>query len=154
MAIGTTLRRLAAVSAITAAAACGTPGPRPLAFGQESCGHCHMTLADPRFAAELVTRTGKTIPFDDIGCLATFIATGGIPRDAVHSLWVHDVTRPDSLLPLTSLVLLHQDSIATPMDHGVVAVRPGRADSLRAQVNGRILTWDDVLALVAPSPPR
>ena len=30
-------------------------GPRPIALGEEVCRHCHMTIADPRFAAELVT---------------------------------------------------------------------------------------------------
>lgn len=132
------------------AAACGAPGPRPLAFGQEECGHCHMTLADPRFAAELVTRTGKTFPFDDIGCMATHIATGGVDPSDVHSLWVYDVTRADSLLPLSAVVLLAQDSIATPMDHGIVAVRPGpAADSLRVRVAGQVLSWDEVLTRVA-----
>jgi copper chaperone NosL len=111
-----------------------------------------MTLADPRFAAELVTRTGKTFPFDDIGCMATYIATGGVDPSDIHSLWVHDVTRADSLLPLSAVLLLTQDSIATPMDHGIVAVRPGpAADSLRVRVGGRILSWDEVLTRVAAS---
>jgi len=86
MAIGARADRVAVFGAILAAAACTTPGPRPLAFGSEECTRCHMTLADPHFAGELVTTTGKVIPFDDVGCLASFVATGGIARNRIHSL--------------------------------------------------------------------
>lgn len=67
-------------------AGCGHPAPRALKLGEESCTHCHMTLEDPRFGAELVTTTGKVLAFDDAGCLATFLSTGGIPAERIHSL--------------------------------------------------------------------
>lgn len=135
---------------VLAAAACGTPGPRPLAFGAEQCAHCHMTLADPRFAAELVTTTGKVVPFDDVGCLATFVATGGVPDERIGSLWVSDFAAPDSLLNAPTAVFLRSDSLRTPMDYRIVALRPGRgADSVRAALGGELLTWPQVLRAVA-----
>lgn len=108
-----------------------------------------MTLSDPRFAGQLVTTTGKVIPFDDVGCLATFVVTGGIAAGRIHSLWVHDYSRPDSLLEVTTVVFLQQDSIRTPMDYGLVALRKGGGgdDSLRARVGGRLLSWAEVLAM-------
>jgi len=146
MAIGARADRLVALGAILAAAACSTPGPRPLAFGAEECARCHMTLADPHYAGELVTTTGKIIPFDDVGCLATFVAAGGIARDRIHSLWVHDFAQPDSMLDATTAVFLQHDSIRTPMDYGLVALRPGAtADSLRARLGGHLLSWQEVL---------
>ncbi|HEV8453934.1 MAG TPA: hypothetical protein VGQ24_03525, partial [Gemmatimonadales bacterium] len=83
MGIGAHATGLAALGVTLAAAACGSPGPRPLAFGTEQCAHCHMALADPRFAGELVTTTGKTIPFDDVGCLAKYVGTGGMSRERI-----------------------------------------------------------------------
>jgi len=107
-----------------------------------------MTLSEPRFAGQLVTTTGKVIPFDDVGCLATFVATGGIARDRIHSLWVNDFLRPDSLLDVTAAVFLQQDSIHTPMDHGLLALRSGaQSDSVVARLGGRLLSWNDVLGL-------
>ena len=53
-----------------------------------------MTIADPRYAAELVTRTGKVLVFDDIGCLAAFLASGEVAPAAVHSTWAHDYVSP------------------------------------------------------------
>lgn len=149
MAIRTRARRLVAFGVVLAAAACGTPGPRPLAFGTEQCAHCHMTLADARFAGELVTTAGKVIPFDDVGCLATFVATGGMPYDRIHSLWVNDFASPDSILDATTAVYLRNDSIRTPMDYRLVALRPGReADSVRAALGGELLTWQEILLAV------
>ena len=155
MAIGARADRLVALGAILAAAACTTPGPRPLAFGVEECARCHMTLADPHYAGELVTTTGKVIPFDDVGCLAAFVAAGEIAKDRIHSLWVHDFAQPDSMFDATTMEFLQHDSIRTPMDYGLVALRPGAtADSLRARRGGRLLSWEAVLALTRVRPAR
>lgn len=129
------------------AGACRSPEPRPLAYGVEQCSHCHMTLADPRFSAELVTTTGRVIPFDDIGCLATFLGGNGIGTDQISSLWVSEFFPPHRLLAASSAVFLRSDSLHTPMDHGIAAVEPGaRADSLHALLGGEVLSWEAVLA--------
>jgi copper chaperone NosL len=149
MAFRTHARRIASLVAVPVAVACSSPGPRPLAFGAEECSHCHMTLSDPRFAGQLVTTTGKVVPFDDVGCLATFVVTGGVAADRIHSLWVHDYSRPDSLLDVATVVFLQHDSIRTPMDYGLIALRKGgAADSLRARLGGRLLSWADVLGMI------
>jgi copper chaperone NosL len=112
-----------------------------------------MTLADPRYAGQLVTTTGKVLPFDDVGCLATFVATGGIAGEDIHSVWFHDFAQPDSLLDGRAAVFLQHDSIRTPMDYGIVALRRGAAaDSLAAATGGRLLTWDQVLERVGVLP--
>jgi len=98
-----------------------------------------------------VTTTGKVLPFDDVGCLASFVATGGIVGDDIHSVWFHDFAQPDSLLDLGAVVFLQHDSIRTPMDYGIVALRRGPgADSLAVATGGRLLSWDQVLERVKP----
>ena len=146
-------RALTRVAVLLAAAVACSPGPRPLALGSEQCAHCHMTLADPRFAGELVTRTGRVVPFDDVGCLATFVATGGIAPSDIHSLWVNDFARPDSMLKVTDAVFLRTGSLRTPMDYGLAALRPGpTADSLRARLGGELISWDAVVLGVRRRP--
>lgn len=138
-------RRRVAVAAVALAAACAGPGPRPIAYGQEVCRHCHMTIADPRFAGELVTRRGRVQVFDDVGCLAAFAAEGSVPAGEVHSLWVQDFLHPDSLLDARTAVYLRVDSLQTPMGSHLVALRAGpEADSLRARLGGRLLRWDEI----------
>lgn len=130
-----------------AALACARPAPRPIALGQENCRHCHMTVSDPRFAAELVTTTGLVYAFDDVGCLAAFVRDGKVPAARVHSLWVYDYLEPDSLLDARRAVYLRSDSLRTPMASGLAALRPGPgADSLRARLGGELLPWNEVPA--------
>ncbi len=129
------------------AIACGEPQPRPIAFGETACAHCHMTATDPRFAAELVTQRHKVFVFDDAGCLAAFLAEGSVPADQVHSLWVTDYLDPDRLLRIEQAVFLRSAALRTPMDTRVVALRPGvRADSMRAATGGEVVAWADVVA--------
>ena len=114
-----------------------------------------MTLADPRFAAEAVTTTGKIIPFDDVGCLAAFVAAESVSREQIASLWVHDFSLSNPMLEAGSATFLLSDSLHTPMDYHVVALRPGgTADSLRAATGGQLLSWEQVLRKVGELPSR
>jgi copper chaperone NosL len=131
----------------TLAVACGEPRPGTFTWGSDGCDHCHMTLTDPRFAAQLVTTKHKVHRFDDPGCLANFLVEGEVPATAVHSLWVNDFLAPDRLLRVEDAVFLRSDSLRTPMDSRLAALTPGpAADSLRSALVGDLLTWDQVLA--------
>jgi copper chaperone NosL len=124
-------------------AACGPPSPRALAYGREACVHCHMTISDPRFAAELVTRTGRPVVFDDVGCLAAWLTEHGTP---VAGSWV--VSYLDSRwIRADSATYLATESLHTPMGSGLIALRPGHeADSVRAVLGGQLLSWQEVLS--------
>ncbi len=135
-----------AAAAVAVAAACGTPAPRAIAFGQDECDHCHMTIADRRTAAALVTRTGKTYVFDDIGCLARFVASGGVRAADVAGYWVHDFLAPDSVLPVAAARFVRADRLHTPMGSGLAATRAGDLERLRALLGGTRLDWPQVLA--------
>jgi copper chaperone NosL len=135
-----------AVSAVMLSTGCVSPAPRPIAYGQEPCAHCHMTITDPRYAAELVTGTGKTYEFDDVGCLAAWYIGGTVDSSRVHSLWVNDFVRPEHLLKAETAVYLRSDSLRTPMASGLAALEAGReADSVRAALGGPLLSWSQVV---------
>jgi len=128
------------------AAACARPAPRPIAYGQEPCAHCHMTIADPRFAGELVTRKGRIYVFDDVDCLAAFSREGMVPAAEVQSLWVNDFLHPEQRLEATRALFHRSADRHTPMASGLAAFRPGaEADSVRG-AGGTLESWDQVLA--------
>jgi len=134
------------------AVGCAAPAPRPLVIGPDGCSHCHMRLADTRFGAELVTRTGKVLPFDDAGCLATFVQGDRPEAKQIHSLWVSDFARPDRLLPVEQAAFVRHASFRTPMDHGIVALATAAAaDSVLAGLggDGDRLDWSGVLRATA-----
>lgn len=126
-------------------AACRVPGPRPVALGSELCDHCHMTVADDRFIAQLVTGTGKVLIYDDPGCLATALRDGVVEGDQIRSLWVTNYLEPAALLDAHDAWFVQSDGVHTPMASGLVAVpSKAQADSLAGSLNGTVLRWDAV----------
>ena len=144
------LRLRAAALLGAAALACGTPGPVPIVLGARNCEHCHMTIADPRFAAELVTRTGKVYLFDDAGCLAAFAVSGPVGPEQVQSAWVSDFRLPGTLIPVQDAAFLRTDAVQSPMSSNLVAVPRAVGDSLQAALGGTLLDWAQVLAAARP----
>ncbi|RMD99433.1 MAG: nitrous oxide reductase, partial [Calditrichaeota bacterium] len=83
-----------------------SPSPQPISFGQDSCDYCKMTIVDPKFSSELVTRKGKVYKFDSIECLAGFVMEKMPDRNKIHSLWVANFNQPDQFLPAATAVFL------------------------------------------------
>lgn len=133
---------------LLAAVACASSGPRAIVWGRETCAHCHMALMDPQFAAQFRTGTGKAMVFDDVGCMAAWLAEHGEPAG---SAWVQRFAPPHAWLPADSAVYLRSDTLRTPMASGLVALHPGaEADSIRILLGGHLQTWTEVLK----APPR
>jgi len=101
-----------------------------------------MTVVDPRFSAEVITRTGKIYVFDDLGCLANWLRDEPVP---VASTWVWSIAPGEGWIPAAEAVYVQSDSLHTPMGSGLAALRPGAgADSLRVRLAGRLVAWDEV----------
>jgi copper chaperone NosL len=136
-------RLAAALMTLAVAAACGSTGPRPIVFGSEPCAHCHMTIVDRRFAAELVTTTGKAYAFDDVGCMAAYLATGALDAGRVAGAYFHVYLDPDRVYPAAEVRLVHSDTLRTPMGSGLAAAREGaQVASLQQLIGGAVETWD------------
>ncbi|MFL5507605.1 MAG: hypothetical protein ACJ8AU_12055 [Gemmatimonadales bacterium] len=139
--------RLLAAAALAVLAACAASTPRAIAFGAEACAHCHMSIADPRYAAVLLTTTGKTIAFDDPGCLLDYLASGAIAAGKVQGVWFHGFLEPDSVYSAADVQLVHSDTLRTPMASGLAVAHrgPGVAE-LERLVGGRGRAWDELRA--------
>ncbi len=112
-----------------------------------------MTISDPRFTAELVTRSGKVLGFDDPACLALFLQEGTVPPAQVHSLWVADFLHPDRWLDARRALYLRRADLPTPMASGLAAFASrAEAESVREASGGVLLDWDEVAR--APIPHR
>ncbi len=95
--------------------------PRPIAYGQDGCHHCKMTLMDPKFGAELVTEKGKVFVFDDVNCMLQYMdSEEGKPQSYKHIL-VTDFLNPGVLLDANFAFYLKSDQFKTPMASQIVA---------------------------------
>ena len=143
------LGRLLLLAGTGAALSCGRPAPRAIAYGDELCAHCHMVVADPRFAGQLVTARGLVYTFDDIECLASFVAAGELPASRIHSLWVNDFNRPGIRLNAVEARYWRNERLRTPMSSGLVALSPGsESDSVAGSTRVTLESWEDVVTRV------
>lgn len=146
------MRRLLAL-ALLVIAACAPSGPQPIDYGRENCDYCRMLIDDRRFAAEIVTSTGKARKFDSIECMASYYrqeAAAGKIRGA----WVSDFRRPGTLIPADSAVYGRGGGVSSPMGMGLAATTgEDPAAAARALGAATPLRWADVLALVASESP-
>ena len=137
---------LLAVLTVAAPSACARPGPGVIHYDVDACDHCRMTIAEPAFAAQLVTQTGRVLRFDDPACLAAFVSAGNIPAAEIHSLWLNDHANPETRVRADDAVFLVSDRIRAPMNGGAAAfAEPASANALATVVGGRRVRWADLL---------
>lgn len=139
----------ALLAAAVALASCAPAGPRPIRYGAADCDFCRMGISDPRFGAEVVTRTGAVREFDSIECLAAYLLQSDDASTA-RSVWVADFRRPGTLVPASAARYLRTtQGPASPMGLGIMAVASTGDDrALRTAFGGDAMRWPQVLALV------
>lgn len=146
-------RTLVAVTLAVAATAAGcTPaGPREIAYGEETCGYCRMTITDPRYSAQVRTAHGRVQAFDAIECAASFARS--LPEGELRGVWVSDHDAPGKFLAVEDASFWRTTAASTPMGSGLVATARGRPPA-GLVVDGASLDWADVQALVEHDGPR
>jgi len=121
---------------------------QPIRYGQDECTGCKMTLANPRYGAELITAKGKVLKFDDLNCLLTFqkqAATTPAPR-----AFIIDSNHANIFLPAEQTYFLQHERLRTPMgSHLAAFATETELETARSQLGGggKILRWADVLRI-------
>ncbi|HEY9839695.1 MAG TPA: nitrous oxide reductase accessory protein NosL [Candidatus Obscuribacterales bacterium] len=128
------------------------PRTSPLDYHGDVCTHCRMSLADPKYGAELLTHKGKVFKFDSTECLVQYWHSHAEVHDQTHSLWVVDAGHPGLLIPAQAASYLLSARLASPMGAGLTAVEnPAAAEALRRQYPGKVLSWEQTLAQLKPA---
>jgi copper chaperone NosL len=139
-------RRYAACCALLAALACAAPQPGVIHYDADACDHCRMTISNPAFAGQIVTRTGRIYRFDDPACLVSFVTSRRVAPADIHSIWANDHAHPDARIKAQDAVFVVSDRIRAPMN-GKTAAFGSRQDAaaLQAAVGGMLQRWTDLL---------
>lgn len=133
-----------ALLAALAACASGPPGPAALDTRNERCRFCQMAVSDIRTAGQIVAPGEEPMFFDDLGCLASYVAARKMPRGAVAYVADH---RTKAWVEAASAVYARLADLDTPMASHLVA----HADTASRQADeeargGEAVAWADVLA--------
>ena len=136
-------RRRAAIGAsglALAAAACASSSPT-IALGVDACAECRMIISDSRFAAALVTSTGRTITFDSIDCLLEYLAEHEGERN--RRVLVADAGAAAlGFLDAREAVFVRDGALRPPMG-SAIALRAADSTMLR-RMNGQALSWSQL----------
>ncbi len=117
----------------------------PIDYGHDACAHCKMTIIDKRYAAEILTKKGKSYKFDDIACLRKYIAGQKLSQDGL-SIFVADYNNPEGkFLDAQFVVYLHNDIFKSPMNGCYAAFEKSEnAWSLKDSLNAELLKWENL----------
>jgi copper chaperone NosL len=114
-------RTFFALLGLSLCCSCRSPtAPVDPVWGKQPCAHCLMLVSDPRYAAQAIGPSGDAVYFDDVGCLASYLATR---PDAKGSF-----VRTSSGRWLEAAKARFRSGAATPMDFGFVVDEAGSLD--------------------------
>lgn len=137
------------VAASTLLASC-SDAPDEILYGKEDCSHCKMTIADNKFAAQLLTHKRKVYKFDAIECMAGFIIESKVNKEDIKNMWVNVFYKPGEFSPAEKSFYVQSDKIPSPMGMALSAYQTKtEAKKTITDNGGQLLYWDGVKLLVA-----
>lgn len=120
---------------------------QPIKYGKDECAHCKMTIVEPRFAAEIVLKTGKTFKYDDLSCLLNHLKTDEIKHPEKAQIRVANHAKPDDIwLDAREAVYVKDDSFKSPMAGNMAAFPDGKAADAARPPGAMIFKWDDLFS--------
>lgn len=123
---------------------CADYSARPIKLNVDNCDNCKMTIADGRFAAELITQKGRVYKFDDISCMIGFIKEN--KSTEVNSYYVSEYTSNNTLINIKDAHLVKSDEFRSPMRGNIAAFKD--FENLKLVVenkNSERVIWDDLI---------
>jgi copper chaperone NosL len=97
------------------------PQSEKIALGKDDCAECKMTIADPKFGGEIVTRKGKVYKFDDPHCMAAFLNRRAVELSDIHQTLFVDYENNNQFLDVRSAEFVISSQFKTPMGGNAAA---------------------------------
>ncbi len=130
------------VSAVLLFASC-SPAPEKMQLGKDVCAECKMTIVDPKFGAEIVTRKGKVYKFDDAHCIAGFLERRGVELSEIKQTLFVDYEDEHAFINVKDAEFVISSSFNSPMAGNAAAFKnKSAADKKSAAIDGsRVTNW-------------
>jgi len=120
-------------------------GPQPIKLNVDVCDHCKMTITDPKFGGELLTKKGKIYRFDDAKCLNGFLHAGTVKKEDLKTIYLLDYVNHGQLLDASTCVLLKSQELKSPMGGDLAAFATKEAaEQFQKQFNATLTSWNEI----------
>lgn len=138
-----TIVSIALLLSLTFLSSCGTAAPEPITINKDNCAHCMMTIADAKYACEILTDKGRVYKFDDIICLAAYKKNNA---NLAGTIYFSDFNAPGNLVKEDDAVLINAQEVRAPMGGSVVAFNTrDAANKFLAEKSGEIVPLAAIL---------
>lgn len=119
------------------------PKPEKINFGKDNCSECKMTIMDPKFGGEIVTKKGKVYKFDDTHCMAAFLERRGVELSNIHQTLFVQYDHPNEFVEVRSAEFVVSSQFKSPMGGNAAAFKNAReAKKKSAEIEGsRVTNW-------------
>ncbi|AVI50978.1 hypothetical protein C5O00_07235 [Pukyongia salina] len=118
--------------------------PGKIAYGEQSCHFCRMTIVDRQHAAQFVNDKGKTYNFDATECLINYLS--GVDEEDVGLLLVSDYNLPESLIEAESATFIISEEMPSPMGANLSALSTkAEAEAILQNKKGETYSWNELL---------
>ena len=119
--------------------------PQPFNYGKDVCDNCKMTIVDPKFGGEIVTRKGKVYKFDDLVCMAHFIKSDVVRTNETARQVAVNFQKQNDFIDLDKSFFLLSTALKSPMGGNAAAFATQQeAEKIKTTIPGDIVTWDEL----------
>ena len=121
--------------------------PEPFRYGKEDCHFCKMTIMDPKFGCQVVTKKGKVLKFDDVICVNRFLNSGNVTNNDIKTVVVINFDKQNDLLDVQQATFVLAPSVRSPMNSNAAAfANKEAATNFNQSAQGAILNWNELTA--------
>ena len=121
-------------------------GPQPIAYGNDQCAYCQMTIVDQQYGSELVTETGKVFKFDAVECMINHCQKELDGKQKVDLHLITSFTSPGELTDATAAHYLVSDQLPSPMGMNITAFADkATAEKFQKDHHGNLYQWKDLV---------
>jgi copper chaperone NosL len=124
---------------------CANDKAVPIKLNADNCDFCGMSIADGKFAAEVITEKGRAYKFDDISCMMNYCKENSNTKMGAY--FVNDFTQDNVLIPAETAFFLSGGAIQSPMRGGIIAFsKEPDAKEMATKLKAEPITWEAILS--------
>ena len=117
--------------------------PSKIAYGQDACHFCKMTIVEETHAAQIVTKKGKAFKYDAIECLLNDLENH--EKEDIALYLVTDYLTPQKLIDAKTATFLISKSIQSPMGANLSAFENrNEIEEYAKNEEDKIFDWADL----------
>jgi copper chaperone NosL len=119
---------------------CQPDGPEQIVINKDLCTFCKMTISDPLFGAEVITKKGRIYKFDDLSCLLRYIKEN---KDMeIQSHYVCNYLGQNELISAETASYIKGGGLKSPMAGNIAAfVTKAQADEQGHRLGAESTDW-------------